>query len=269
MPNQVIGKLPEFDGENQEEVKEPAVAPESGAEVPQGNETETQSEPPAEEKASESEETPRADDTTDLRQKFLEEIEGLKQDRQELLLELKDLRGQRREAKQAEIDKVQEQIDDLKDVNQDDATLVDRIVKARGYVSRGDVQKMFYDSRKQEVFNSFFREFPEYSEENDPQRSKFNPLLRELQLYKEPSDPGEYARLLRRAHDQVAGTKRSGERDTIVTKRQVEIAGVGSGGVQRSSSVKGFSPARRAQLQSWGWTEDQIQGMEKRQSEQG
>ena len=271
MPQQVIGSLPKFDGEETppEEVKEPTVVPESGTETPEGKEKETPSDLPAEETPAQPEETRKSDDTTDLRQQLLVEVEAMKRDRQELLLELKDLRGQKAEAKKAEISDVQLQIDKLEDVNQDDATLVDRIVKARGYVSKQDVQSMFYNARKQETFSKFFQEFPEYSEENDPQREKFSPLLRELQLYKEPTDPGSYENLLKRAHRMVSGSKTSGGRDPQVQKRQAELAGVGSGGVQRSSSVKSFTPERRAQLTSWGWTDEQIQGMEKRAADQG
>lgn len=280
MAKNVIGSIPKFDGEEEEsspkpEDQEEPKATEQGSveaseeEAPkEEQETETPSTPPVEEKASESEETPQADTTTDLRQTLLEEVEGLKSARQELLLELKDLRGQRREAKQAEVAAVQEQIDNLEDVNKDDVALMERVVKARGFVSKQDVQRMFYDARKQEVFDKFFREFPEYSQENDPERDKFNPLLRELQLYKEPTNPADYENLLRRAHASVSGTRQGRERDPQVVKQQIKNAGVGAGGAQRSSSIRSFDPARRAQLSSWGWTDEQIDGMERRMQSQ-
>ena len=127
---------------------------------------------------------------------------------------------------------------------------------------------MVYESRKQEVFSKFFKEFPEYNDANDPDRRKFGPLLRELSLYKEPDDPELYAELLRRAHSSVSGNRGSSGRSPSVLKRQAEIAGVGAGGAQRSSSVESFSLEKKMILRQGGWSEEDILNMEKRASQE-
>lgn len=269
MPDNVIGKIPEFTSDS--EAVEPqdltTAASESDA-IPQGAEPEkeTPSIPPVEETPDMAVETQPVVNTDDLKEQKLREIAGLEETRRELLHELTDLRGQKREAKQEQIAQVQEKIDQLEDINPDDVSLIDRVLKAKGYVAKQDVNKMFYEARKQEVFSKFFKEFPEYSEANDPDRRKFGPLIRELQLYKEPSDPDIFGDLLRRAHQAVSRNQGSSDRSPSVLKRQAEIAGVGSGGAQRSSSIEGFSMEKRMALIQGGWSDEDIKNMEKRAS---
>jgi len=273
MANQVIGSIPEFTQDSEpvqpQEVNS-EVASESDAEPAEetsaDKEKETPSQPPQDIKpAAEPEKEPSAD-TRDLRTELLGEIEGLKQARKELIFELQDLRGQKRELKEEQISQVQEEIDKLEDINSDDVQLIDRILRAKGYVSKESVQKMFLESKRQDEIDKFFKEFPEYSEENDPDRKKFGPLLREVSLYKEPTNPSMWAKLLRKAHQALTGNKASGERGIAITKRRLEVAGVGSGGAQRSSSVKPFSIEKRIMLLNGGWSEEDIQRMEERSS---
>lgn len=275
MEKQVIGSIPEFStdetsGEEEELKPEMTVAPESGAEAAEKSAEEEKETPPAlptEEQPASVLEREQGDDTGDLREQLHVEIEGLKDARRELIHELQELRGQKREVKKEEIAQVEEKIDQLEDVNSDDVALIDRILKAKGYISQQGVQQMLSEARKQDEFLKFAKEFPEYSEVNDPDRRKFGPLLRELDLYRDPKDAAEWGMLLRRAHREVMGTRISSDRDTAVKKQQANLAGVGSGGIQRSSSVKSFNPKRRAQLVLGGWSEEDIQRMEERLNE--
>lgn len=269
---EVVGSIPDFTSDSTPvEPKEPIVteAADSAANPSEDGHTgkETQTEPPADTTPAQGSEVPESVDTSTIKEEKQREINSLEEAKRELILELDDLRGQKREAKKAEIAEVQQEIQDkLEDINPDDVSLIDRVLKAKGYVARGDVSKMFYDARKNEVFSKFLKEFPEYSEVNDPDRRKFGPLLRELQLYKEPSDPDVYGDLLRRAHSGLSGSRAASGRSPAVQKRQAEIAGVGSGGAQRSSSVQSFSVEKRMILQQGGWSDEDIANMEKRAS---
>jgi len=232
-----------------------------------GGEKETPSEPPAEQTPAETPEGATGDDTGVLKAELRKEVEGLQRDKERIILELEDLRGQRRTAKQAELQKLEEEIDDLKDLHPQDVTIIDRVLRAKGYVSKGQVGKMLYEARKQDEIAKFQSEFPEYSEDNDPDRKRFGPLLQRLSLYKEPEDPLMYGTLLRREHRALAGTRTPSDRGDAVRKRQAELAGVGAGGAQRSSSVKSFEPERRRQLLDGGWSEEDIKRMEERESQ--
>lgn len=277
MAKQVIGSIPEFtqDDSNPEGIKDihaPQEASESDAqttdETPVEKGKDTPSVPPAENEPVAAGGNQPNVDTRDLKTELISEIEGLKDARRELIFELKDLRGEKRELKEREIEKVDEKIDTLEDVNPDDVSLIDRILNAKGYVSKRGVQQMLSESKKQDALDKFLQEYPEYSEDNDPDRKKFGPLLREVSLYKEPSDPQQWGAILRKAHRSLHGNQAPSERPAAVTKRQIEIAGVGAGGAQRSSSVKPFSFEKRMALVNGGWSEEEIQSMEARANQE-
>lgn len=262
---QVIGAIPEFSSQEENELTAPASGATPEAQSGEEQETETPSEPSSEQKPAEAPEKEHGGDIGDAQKDLEFEIQGLRTARRELIEELKDLRGQKRDLKQQEIAQIDQQIDDLKDINQDDVALIERIFKAKGYASKQDIDQMFYKSRKQEEIAKFFKEFPEYNEDKDPDRKRFQPLLAEISLYKEPTDPTQWGTLLRRAHRTLSSSGTSDDRGVIENKRQqIKIAGSGSAGsAQRSSSVKSFDPKMREYLRNGGWSEEDIQRMEK------
>lgn len=271
----VIGKIPDFTDDSSEEVGKVSDKPEKTTETPVVEEKETPSEPPTGEQPATSETEEGEDIETDkeklkdeLRQELKTEVEkevqGLKEARKELILELGELRGERRKAKEDEISEVQDKIDDLKDLHPQDVEIVERILQSKGYVSKGTVDKMLYESRKQEEVSKFLNEFREYSDENDPNRKKFEPLLREVSLYKEPEDPKMWGTLLRRAHKALIETQSINDRTISVKKQQLKVAGVGAGGSQGSSSAKPFDERKRQLLKDGGWSDEDINIMEKR-----
>lgn len=271
MANQVIGSIPEFTndgGEPSEKLK--ATAPsavEPLEEAPAGGETqeetETPTEPPAENTPDEDGESQPVDNTGELKNELLTEIEGLRDARKELIYELKDLRGEKRELKKQELETVEEKIDDLNDLNPDDVILIDRIIKAKGYVAKEEVDKRFFEEKKQAQIDKFFKEFPEYNETNDPDRKKFAPLLDKLSMFREPKTLNEFNEFLRLAHTSLSGNKISSGRIAAVRQQQVKTAGVGAGGVQRPSSIEPFNAEKRAMFRAGGWSEEDIARMEK------
>ena len=278
MSTNKIGKIPDFTpndpvGEEFVDVNKVSVpGTETPVEQPStGEEKETPSEPPAEQEPAESGPEPvQGDDTgalSELKGQLRSEIEGMARDRKDLILELNDLRDQRRTAREVELQKLKEEVDDLKDLNPQDVNVVDRIIKAKGYVSQSQLDTMLFEARKQDEIARFLNLHPEYNEENDPDRKKFERLLQGVKLYRTPEDPKEYGTFLMRAQRALAGAQGSSERDLAIKRRQVEIAGVGAGGVQRSSSVKSFDQRTRQHLLDGGWSEEDITNMEKRQSQ--
>lgn len=276
MAKQIVGSIPDFTedaplGDDIKGINQVSIpGMEKPAEEPTaGEEKETPSEPPAEEQPAESGKA-QGDDTgalAELRGQLRVEIEGMAKDRKSLISELNDLRDQRRTERETELNKLKKEVDELQDLNPEDITVVERILKAKGYVSQSQLDTMLYNARKQDEIARFLSEFPEYSEDNDPNRKKFEGLLSEVKLYREPEDPKSYGNILRRAHKTFAGTQGISERDLSVKRRQAEIAGVGAGGIQRSSSVKSFDSTMRQRLSDGGWSEEEIKLMEKRQSQ--
>ena len=116
--------------------------------------------------------------------------------------------------KQQSQPKAQEEKVDLSDVNDRDVQLVEKILKAKGYVKRDDLaalksqeQQTNYETEKKKQVNAFLKEHPEYRPENDPGDVKWGKLIEEFGLYKTPSDPQKIGELLDRVHSTIAKEK--------------------------------------------------------------
>ena len=190
-------------------------------------------------------------------------VQSLQEERTKLLREIADLRGQRREIKQEQITQVEQQLEGLKDVHPDDVTTIEKVLRSKGYVPKQEVQKMVYDSIKDEELNRFLDKYPEYKPENDRNDLNWSSLQKELAFYRMPENPRAIGEVLLRAHRAISGTRIQADRSLPEKKRQVEIAGMGSGGTQRSSSssTKLTSQQRRV-YEDGGWSEEEIREIE-------
>jgi len=256
MPDNVIGKIPEFNSdktpaENKgiEEVKQPT------ADEVVEKEKETPTEPPAETKPDDSK-------VVDGTGNVDSQLQGLMAEKAKLLDEIKSLRGQRREIKQEEVLVVQKQMDDLKDLYPDDIEKIDRILKHKGYMTAAEANKMFYKNVQDEELGKFLDKYPEYKQDNDPNDINWNSLQRVLSLYKMPENPRDIGDRLERAHRELQRSIPS-DRTAEAKKRQIEVAGVGAKAAQRSSSIKSLDPDKRRALQDGGWSEEDIKAIEK------
>ena len=277
MPRQVIGHIPDFtseDGVNQEEVKQPET--ESLEEEVLGEEKETlpessTGEKPADETSEEeiseeetSEEEVVGEDTGEEKVRP-EDIEGLKKERERLLSEIRELRATRRELKTKPKEEpiTQKEIDDLKDLHPEDVALIERILKAKGYVSREELNRQLYEQIEQDEINKFLEKHPEFKPENDPDDRNWMALQEELKWYRKPENPREIGKLLEKARRAIQSPV--SERSNLkTTKRQIEIASKGSGGVaQRSSSSRPFTEEERNLYRRGGWSEEEIEELEK------
>src|SRR3990167_5045619 len=171
---QKIGKLPEFSSDEAPETKEVEVKEE---------EKDTPSNPP-EEKPTETEEV--ADETKETEQNESERaLAALQKERAKLLKEISELKGQRREIKQEKLKEVEQNIDDIKDVNPEDVSLIDRVLRAKGYMTKDEANRMFYETVKQETLDKFLSKYPEYRPENDPDDIHWIAFQRQIEKEKE------------------------------------------------------------------------------------
>lgn len=254
MAQNVVGKLPEFADDASAEKGE-----KEGVKVPEEKEKETP-EPPEEKPASEPSEDIAPPNELEL------QVQKLQEERTKLLKEIKELRGSKREIKQQKLDEVQQHIDDLKDVHPEDAQLIDRVMRAKGYVTKEEANRMFYENVKQEELDKFLNKYPEYKPENDPDNIHWGSFERQIEKEKElgyslPKNPHLIAPFLERVHQQISS---KGSNDSRAIQRRVQIAGVGSGGTQQSSSPKRLDPAKRVILERGGWSEDEIRRIEEK-----
>ena len=263
MANQ-IKMVPEFTDDDSSGTGEEAVqSAQAPAEEVEEKEKESPSVPPTEEKPTESGEPEIRDDAEALKKQYEEQLVGLQREKVNLLKEIQELRGQKREIKREELKTVNQQIDELKDVNPEDVSLIDKVLRSKGYMTRQEAEKMSYEAIKNQRLNEFLAKYPEYKPENDQNDINWNTLQRELAFYRLPDDPNRIIEVLEKAHQSVQ--KGTGDLKTLeAQKQQIKTAGVGGGGVQKSSSRKRFEPEKRYMLERGGFTAEEIERMESR-----
>lgn len=251
--NQVVPEVKPADSPAEEEI--PAV------EEPVVEEKETPAEPlPAANEPAVPAKVPNSEDI----EKLNKVVAGLQFEATKLRKDIVELRGQKREVKEQQLAKVQEQIEKLEGVHPDDVAIVEKIIRAKGYVTKDEQQKMFYDSVKNEKVTQFLEKFPEYKPENDPNDARWSALQAEMAYYRMPDDPHKVYDLLEKAHRATSTAVAPNERITPVKKEQARIAGVGAGGAQRSSPIKALDPEKRFMLKQGGWSEEEIKQIERK-----
>jgi hypothetical protein len=262
--NDIVGQIPAFTEdtpsrepvreEEKQPVVEPAVdelvTPELPAEQPAGNASVDTTEP----------------NTVVQDTEGQKALKGLQEERVKLLKEIADLRGQKREIKQDQITRVEQQIDELKDLNPDDVNLIERVIRSKGYVNKEEANQMFYKAVEQEELGKFLDKYPEYKPENDPSDANWSLLQKELGFYKLPSNPKQITEILERAHRSIIKVP-SGP-SLPVQQRRVQTASAGAGGTPRPSSSVSFTfdADKRAMLKAGGFSEEDIKSMEAKQS---
>lgn len=265
-----MGNIPEFTsddsvGNQESEVKE--TSEETQEEVKETPEESSPEIKPAEETSEEeslSEDTAQEvePDVQIQKEQAYKEIIGLSKTKADLLQEIQHLRGERRTLKEAELRKVETQIqDELKDINPEDVPKVERIAKQRGFIKQEDVKKMFYDLEKERQLNAFLDKYPEFKPENDPEDRNWKALQEELGYYKMPSDPTKIINVLEKARKSVQ--PKGSERNTQEVKRNLATASKGGGGVQRSSVPGHLTSSDKEELRRGGFTESEIEEMNK------
>lgn len=260
-----ISAIPEFTPEEtsqpapqvitgQEEVKE-------AVEAPTVEEKETPVEPPAtREPASE----PSGDTGAELQREVARATEGLRNEIVDLRRRLAAATGHERTVIKQDIALAQQQMDELKDVHPEDVALIERVLRSRGYVPKAEIDKTLYKNVQDEELNKFLDRYPEYKPENDPDNINWERLQKELGFYRMPDDPHLVGSVLERAHRASAGT--SSDRTIPIKQHQAQVASVGSGGVQRSSSRKNLDPRLKIMMEDGGFTADDIRRAEERLS---
>lgn len=252
MADNILGTIPDFTSDETVDPVAPQIPEEVKTEEESSDETETPSLP---------EETPDesiVEEPLAPEEDTAKAIQGLQNERVKLLREISDLKGTKREIKQDRLTEVQTQIDELKDLNPDDVAIIDKVLRAKGYMTKPEADKMFYEAVKTEETNKFLDKYPEYKPENDPGDVNWTMLQREIEYYKAPTNPRQIADILDRAHRAVvkvpSGTSNAPQR------RQVQLASVGGGGTQPSSSPAKLDPEKRAMLK--GFSDEDIKAME-------
>ena len=117
-------------------------------------------------------------------------ITGITSEKQKLLDEIIELRRERRELRTPKSEMVVEQPKepevDLSDVDPETKEMVEKVIKAGGYVRKSDVEKLTYSNVKQEALDGFLEKHPDLKVENDPNDLNWTRFNSTLGLFKQP-----------------------------------------------------------------------------------
>lgn len=265
----VVGKIPEFSdgsmGTGEEEVKQ-GIGDEL---IPE--ETETPAELPADEQKN-AEQKPDAqgvDDTDNdpvldakLNKALAKATEGLRNEIVGLKNKITSLGGNDRKLAEDQLIVTQQKLEDLTDVNPADISLIEKVLKSKGYVTKEEAQAVNYDTVQKQVLSTFLDKYPEYKPENDPENINWTRLVGEYGLYAKPKDPLQIANLLERSHKATIPVV--SDRNLPEKKRALQVASAGSGGKGKSSSGGNtLTTQQRLMYEQGGWSAEEIEAMEK------
>ena len=269
MPN-VVGQIPDFTTDSSEqgleEVKQ-TITPIEGTDTPTELPAEEEQKPASLGEGTNEVEIPKSDQQDLLNKSIERATTGLRNEIVELRRKLATATGNDRKLIQQDISKVQTSLDNLDDVNPDDVSLIEKVLRAKGYMTKEEAGRMNYETTKKEVLNNFLDRYPEYKPENDPEDLNWSSLQKELGLYRMPEDPRLINDILERAHRVIKPFSTNSDRSLPAKKRAIEVASMGAGGTGRSSATnKSLDADKKAMLRQGGFSDEDISNMEKRLS---
>ena len=246
-----------------EAVEETSTSEDSETEISNEEETSEKTKEDEVEESETTEEEPKNND--EIEQESDDEDEkkviGLKAEEERLRSQIVELRKERREIKSQPIKEESLIVEDLKDVAEADIQVIEKVLKAKGYVKKDEIDSMTYTERLETYKNDWLEKHPEYLPENDPDDKNWNALQKEINtFYKAPADPKKIMGVLERAHRELKGTSLMPQRkssQTLAAKEKLKVnsmAGKG-GGTKQAPKIK--SNLDKSYLK--GFTEEELE----------
>ena len=154
-------------------------------------------------------------------------LAAIAQQKADLLKEVSDLRGTRRDLTgrgQPQPEKVMvdpsDKADDLSDIDQKDVALIERVIKAKGYAKREDLDAREYHGTVKSEQDRWLDEHPEFKPENDAKDERWNALKEIASMFQQPKNPKDVRRILDMANAELT----KGTPATLPTKPKAEVA---------------------------------------------
>lgn len=148
----------------------------------------------------------------------IESVEGLEAKKARLLTEIQELRRDRREAKGSTFQKhdqpaetpvfIKPEEDVLKDTAPEDVALIEKVLKAKGYVRKDELAASTFQEKLSSVELSWLEQNPEFKQENDPEDEKWNQVRSYVsRLGMRPTKPDDVREILDIARERLFGKK--------------------------------------------------------------
>lgn len=153
--------------------------------------------------------------------------------------------------------------DELSDVAPEDVNLIEKVLKAKGYVRKDEIQTGTYQEKLHSYKDAWLEQHPEYLPENDPNDEKWNALNKELTtFYKAPENPKDITKILDRVHRELSPkpqlpTKKIATVDATKEKIKTTSKVAAPSGAKTAKSDKAFDRNMYA-----GFTEAELRELE-------
>ena len=228
-----------------EEVKEP----EAKAEEVEVDQTDTSTvEEPSEDPVEETEKSEEAGAPADEQKSDDNQLVGLQSEKEKLLNDIKNLRLERRRAreeKQVFVEEKPKQAPTLEGVSQADVDLVRKILAAEGVVKKDELSSMTYREKLDTHKDSWLKAHPEYLPENDPDDKMWSKLNESINSYfKVPTNPADITRILDLANEMVNPKASIPVKSMATTQAKQEKLSSSSKGISGTSK----SPVNRSKV---------------------
>jgi len=187
-----------------------------------------------------------------------ESLESLDATRSKLRKDIESLRSERREIRGSSFQQSKKddplfvkspEDDPLKDVATDDVLLIEKVLKAKGYVRKDELSIKDYNVDVKRVTETWLEQNPEFKPENDPDDENWNKLnTYASKFYQKPSDPKDVLEILDASRERLFGKKAptlptrslhsiAAQKEKIAVSAKPSSGG-GAGSGARSQSVK-------------------------------
>lgn len=173
-------------------------------------------------------------------------VNALKAEEEKLRKQISELRTERRAIREGKTEQplTVEKVD-LSDVAEADVALVEKILRAKGYVRKEELSAMTYKDQVESYKDAWLKDHPEYLPENDPNDTNWEALNTVVSNYfKSPDDPRDIQTILDLAHAKVKPegakipVKTRASTDAAKEKIQVSSKGASSGGSTKAAVVQ-------------------------------
>ena len=133
-------------------------------------------------------------------------VEALELEKERIRREISDLRTQRREVRGQSKEQVvvEKTSDELNDVSPQDVELIEKVLRAKGFVKKDELQSSIYQDKVASYQDKWLETHPEYLPANDPEDKNWNLLRQTIDTYfRLPSNPREISKVLDMAHGMI------------------------------------------------------------------
>ena len=170
-------------------------------------------------------------------------INALRDEEERLRKQISELRTERRQVREEKRPDLLVKDDELKDVNTEDVALIEKVLRAKGYVRKEEITTMSYQEKMNSFKDDWLKAHPEYLPENDKEDVKWNALNSTVNAYfKAPARPQDVVKMLDMAHSMVAPSNPLPvkTRATVEASREKmqTSSKASSGGSSKPSNVK-------------------------------